>query len=91
MTDMTNGMTYVMLIIRCPCGGVVTEHFTVLVMTSNGMICFAGPCPDCGRIVGAGIPLTQLLEDSKNLPVEGTELTAADQDWLKKMHIGGDA
>ena len=79
--------SFVLLIVRCPCGGIVQDNFTVIAMTSHGMFCFAGPCPECGRVVGASKSLTQMQQDCKTIPVEGQELSDYDQELLKGMQI----
>ena len=63
-----NLQPFVLCIIRCPCGGVVKDHFTILAITADGLFCFAGPCPRCGKVIGSSQPLTEMVETSKTIP-----------------------
>ena len=81
-------MNYCHLIIQCQCGGIVKDNFAALLMTSEGILCFAGQCPNCGRVAAAGVRLAQLLVDSEHIPaVQATTSTDFDLDFLKRAHI----
>ena len=77
-----------LLIIRCPCGGIIQKDFTTLVVTSQGMLCFAGVCPSCGLIVGAGKLLTEMVEDCKTITPPEEVFSESDEAWLKAMNKG---